>query len=121
MLAICYWPSSMYLHVICVVIIFLSFTFNLFLNLFVAGNMLHLIVEACIARNILDTSAYLWPGYVKGRTNQIPRGLSGQIHGWSSFVKGSSLTPPMVNVLVSTPASRYASNDKVAILHFFFN
>ncbi|KAI7755503.1 hypothetical protein M8C21_031677 [Ambrosia artemisiifolia] len=27
-----------------------------------AGNLRHLIVEACIARNLLDTSAYLWPG-----------------------------------------------------------
>lgn len=121
MLAFCYWLSSIYLHAICFVIIFLLLTFNLFLTLFVAGNLLHLIVEACIARNILDTSAYLWPGYVKGRTNQIPRVLSGQMHGWSSFVKGSSLTPPLVNALVSTPASRYASNDKVVVLHFFFN
>lgn len=78
-----------------------------------SGNLLHLIVEACIARNILDTSAYLWPGYVKGRTNQIPRGLSGQMPGWSSFAKGSSLTSPMVNALVSTPASSLAEIEKI--------
>ena len=73
--------------------------------------MRHLIVEACIARNILDTSAYLWPDYVKGRSNQIPRSASGQMPGWSSLMKGSPLTPPMVNALVSTPASRYADSS----------
>ncbi|WZY72864.1 hypothetical protein YC2023_005104 [Brassica napus] len=41
------------------------------------GNMRHLIIEACIARNILDTSAYSWPGYANGRINQIP-----QSHGF---------------------------------------
>lgn len=69
------------------------------------GNLRHLIIEACIARNILDTSAYLWPGYVKGRCNQVPRSISSQMPGWSSLMKGSPLTPPMVSSLVSTPAS----------------
>lgn len=69
------------------------------------GNLRHLIVEACIARNILDTSAYLWPGYVKGRCNQVPRSVSSQMPGWSSLMKGSPLTPQMVSSLVSTPAS----------------
>ena len=72
--------------------------------MFAAGNMRHLIVEACIARNLLDTSAYLWPGYVKGHSNQIPRNISGPIPGWSSLMKGSPLTPPMMHALVSTPA-----------------
>ncbi|KAF5930366.1 hypothetical protein HYC85_031239 [Camellia sinensis] len=78
-----------------------------------AGNMRHLIVEACIARNLLDTSAYLWPGYVKGRSNQIPRSVSGQMPGWSSLMKGSPLTPPLVNALVSTPASSLAEIEKI--------
>ncbi|XP_057483891.1 mediator of RNA polymerase II transcription subunit 33A-like [Actinidia eriantha] len=78
-----------------------------------SGNMRHLIVEACIARNILDTSAYLWPGYVKGRSNQIPRSTSGQMPGWSSLMKGSPLTPPMVNALVSIPASSLAEIEKI--------
>lgn len=26
-----------------------------------AGNIRHLIIEACIARNLMDTSSYLWP------------------------------------------------------------
>ncbi|KAG5016857.1 hypothetical protein JHK85_022993 [Glycine max] len=29
-----------------------------------SGNLRHLIVEACIAKKLLDTSAYLWPGYI---------------------------------------------------------
>ncbi|XAR61234.1 hypothetical protein NMG60_11034880 [Bertholletia excelsa] len=78
-----------------------------------SGNMRHLIVEACIARNLLDTSVYLWPGYVKGRTNQIPRSVSGQMLGWSSLMKGSPLTPHLVNVLVSTPASSLAEIEKI--------
>ncbi|KAL0388671.1 UNVERIFIED_CONTAM: Mediator of RNA polymerase II transcription subunitA [Sesamum radiatum] len=28
-----------------------------------SGNLYHLIVEACIARNLLDTSAYFWPAH----------------------------------------------------------
>ncbi|XP_059660526.1 mediator of RNA polymerase II transcription subunit 33B [Cornus florida] len=78
-----------------------------------SGNMRHLIVEACIARNLLDTSAYLWPGYVKGRSNQVPRNVSGQMPGWSALMKGSPLTPSMVNALVSTPASSLAEIEKI--------
>lgn len=69
--------------------------------------MRHLIVEACIARNLLDTSAYLWPGYVNGRISQIPATVSAQAPSWSSFMKGAPLTPVLINALVSTPASRY--------------
>lgn len=76
-----------------------------------AGNMRHLIVEACIARNLLDTSSYLWPGYVNAQTNQIPRNIPNQITGWSSLLKGSPLTPSLINTLVSIPASRYAAAD----------
>ena len=70
-----------------------------------SGNMRHLIVEVCIARNLLDTSAYLWLGYVNGRSNQQPRSVPSPMPGWSSLMKGSPQTPPMINVLVSTPAS----------------
>ncbi|TYK30073.1 mediator of RNA polymerase II transcription subunit 33A-like isoform X2 [Cucumis melo var. makuwa] len=72
-----------------------------------AGNMRHLIVEACISRNLLDTSAYFWPGYVNALSSQVPRSASNQVVGWSSFMKGSPLTPSMVNALVATPASRF--------------
>ena len=58
--------------------------------------MRQLIVEACIARNILDTSAYSWPGYANGRINQIPQSLSSEAPCWSSFVKGAQLNAAMV-------------------------
>jgi hypothetical protein len=71
-----------------------------------AGNLRHLIVEACIARNLLDTSAYFWPGYVNGCSNQIPSSISNHVDGWSSLMKGSQLTPGLVDVLAASPASR---------------
>ncbi|XP_059435722.1 mediator of RNA polymerase II transcription subunit 33B-like isoform X2 [Corylus avellana] len=79
-----------------------------------SGNMWHLIVEACIARNLLDTSAYLWPGYVNvARSNQVPRSVPGQALGWSSLMKGSPLTPSLINALVATPASSLAELEKI--------
>lgn len=76
-----------------------------------AGNLHHLIVEACIARNLLDTSAYFWPGYVTGRINQKPHGVNAQVPGWSTFMKGAPITPTMLNALVSEPASRYTHKN----------
>lgn len=73
-----------------------------------SGNMRHLIVEACIARNLLDTSAYFWPGYVNGRINQFPTRIPSQVPGWSSFMQGAPLRPVMINSMVASPASRYA-------------
>ncbi|KAF3436334.1 hypothetical protein FNV43_RR23426 [Rhamnella rubrinervis] len=78
-----------------------------------SGNMRHLIVEACIARNLLDTSAYFWPGYVSTCSNQVPRNVPSQLPGWSSLMKGSPLTPLMVNALVATPASSLAEIEKI--------
>ncbi|XP_047982654.1 mediator of RNA polymerase II transcription subunit 33A-like [Salvia hispanica] len=77
-----------------------------------SGSLYHLIVESCIARNLLDTSAYLWPGYVNGRINQLPRNVPTQV-GWSSFMKGAPLTPMMISALVSTPASSFAEIEKI--------
>ncbi|KAG2727387.1 hypothetical protein I3843_01G150500 [Carya illinoinensis] len=78
-----------------------------------SGNMRHLIVEACIARNLLDTSAYLWPGYANGCINQIPHNVPTQAPSWSSFMKGAPLTPVLINALVSTPASSLAELEKI--------
>lgn len=78
-----------------------------------SGNMRHLIVEACIARSLLDTSAYFWPGYVNGCINQIPHSMPAQVPGWSSFMKGVPLSPSMVNALVSSPASSLAELEKI--------
>ncbi|GMI66544.1 REDUCED EPIDERMAL FLUORESCENCE 4 [Hibiscus trionum] len=77
-----------------------------------SGNMRHLIVEACIARNLLDTSAYVWPGYVNARAN-IPRNVPVQVIGWSSLMKGSPLTPSLANALIATPASSLAEIEKI--------
>ncbi|KAJ6390290.1 hypothetical protein OIU77_024499 [Salix suchowensis] len=77
-----------------------------------SGNLRHLIVEACIARNMLDTSAYLWPGYVT-LANQVPRSVPSQTPGWSSLMNGSPLTLSMINILVSTPASSLSAIEKI--------
>ncbi|CAH9136659.1 unnamed protein product [Cuscuta epithymum] len=78
-----------------------------------SGSLYHLIVEACIARKLLDTSVYFWPGYVSGRINQLPHSLSTQVPGWSSFMKGSPLSPTMVTALASSPASSFAELEKI--------
>ncbi|XP_017418682.1 mediator of RNA polymerase II transcription subunit 33B [Vigna angularis] len=78
-----------------------------------SGNLRHLIVEACIARNLLDASAYLWPGYVSECSNQIPCSISNHVPGWSSLMEGSQLTPELVNVLVATPACSLAEIEKI--------
>ncbi|XP_031279902.1 mediator of RNA polymerase II transcription subunit 33B [Pistacia vera] len=78
-----------------------------------SGNMQHLIVESCIARNLLDTSAYLWSANVNGRSNQIPRNVATQTPGWSSLMKGSPLTPSLINALIATPASSLAEIERI--------
>ncbi|XP_072996875.1 mediator of RNA polymerase II transcription subunit 33A-like isoform X2 [Typha latifolia] len=78
-----------------------------------SGNMRHLIVEACISRNLLETSAYYWPGYISGRVNQAPHTIPGHLPGWSTFTKGASLTQSMVNAMVATPASSLAELEKI--------
>ncbi|KAL6619463.1 hypothetical protein ACP70R_034602 [Stipagrostis hirtigluma subsp. patula] len=67
------------------------------------GSMLHLIVEACIARNLIDTSAYFWPGYV------VPVEDSSPVHQcpWSALREGSSLMG-LKDALMFTPASSIA-------------
>ncbi|KAK8555592.1 hypothetical protein V6N13_046120 [Hibiscus sabdariffa] len=77
-----------------------------------SGNLRHLIVEACIARNLLDTSAYLWPGYVNARAN-IPHSVPSQVPGWSSLMKGCPLSPALINALIATPASSLPEIEKI--------
>ncbi|XP_022930272.1 mediator of RNA polymerase II transcription subunit 33A-like isoform X2 [Cucurbita moschata] len=78
-----------------------------------SGNMRHLIVEACIARNLLDTSAYFWQGYVNGCINQMPQSIPPQAPGWTAFMKGAPLNHIMINALTSTPASSLAELEKI--------
>ncbi|XP_020108026.1 mediator of RNA polymerase II transcription subunit 33A-like isoform X2 [Ananas comosus] len=76
------------------------------------GNMLHLIVEACIARNLLDTSAYFWPGYViSSITSKDP--MLTQDSPWSTFMQGAPLTVSLKNALMATPASSVAELEKL--------
>ncbi|KAL9303174.1 Mediator of RNA polymerase II transcription subunit 33B [Arabidopsis thaliana] len=90
---------------------FSLFTLKMFVVM--AGNMRHLIVEACISRNLLDTSAYLWPGFVIGGTNQVPQVIPSNISCWSLVMKGSPLTPSLTNSLITTPASSLAEIEKM--------
>ncbi|WVZ62432.1 LOW QUALITY PROTEIN: hypothetical protein U9M48_012186 [Paspalum notatum var. saurae] len=78
-----------------------------------SGNMRHLIVESCISRNLLDTSAYYWPGYISNHANSMSHTLPSQLAGWSSFMKGEPLTQLLVNRLISTPASSLAEVEKL--------
>lgn len=78
-----------------------------------SGNMRHLIVESCISRNLLDTSAYFWPGYINGHVNSMSHTLPSQLAGWSSFMNGAPLTQSLVNTLVSIPASSLAELEKL--------
>ncbi|KAJ1288615.1 hypothetical protein BS78_02G101500 [Paspalum vaginatum] len=78
-----------------------------------SGNMRHLIVESCISRKLLDTSAYYWPGYISNHANSMSHTLPSQLAGWSSFMKGDPLTQSLVNRLISTPASSLAEVEKL--------
>ncbi|KAJ7961023.1 Mediator of RNA polymerase II transcription subunit 33A-like [Quillaja saponaria] len=53
------------------------------------GNMWHLIVEACIARNLLDTSAYYWPGFVSKSVITLSDLSPVQKSPWSTFMEGT--------------------------------
>ncbi|CAA6654567.1 unnamed protein product [Spirodela intermedia] len=64
------------------------------------GNMIHLIVEACIARKLIDTSVYFWSGYVV-------------LSPWLKFMEGAQLTNSLTNALVVTPASTVTEVKKL--------
>ncbi|CAL9069941.1 unnamed protein product [Musa banksii] len=76
------------------------------------GNMLHLIVEACIARNLIDTSAYFWPGYV-GPSALSRDSTSVQDSPWSTFLEGAPLNGSLKNSLMVTPASSLVELEKM--------
>jgi hypothetical protein len=92
-----------------ILLVFYTFAYFIFYpcySFFSDGSMWHLIVESCISRNLLDTSAYFWPGYVKGNHSQISHTVPNQLPGWSTFMRGAPLNQSMVDVLASNPASR---------------
>lgn len=89
--------------------------------------MLHLIVEACIARNLIDTSAYFWPGYVVPSA-QLPK----EPHltrdtPWPAFMGGAPLTASLEKALTITAAPRYQKENRILflfrliLLYFCFN
>ncbi|XP_010044349.2 mediator of RNA polymerase II transcription subunit 33A isoform X2 [Eucalyptus grandis] len=77
------------------------------------GNMRHLIVEACIARRLVDTSAYFWPGYVLTSVLSIPDSSMKEMSPWSVFMEGGALTASLVSSLVATPATSLAETEKL--------
>lgn len=79
----------------------------------IGGNMRHLIVEACIARKLIDTSAYCWSDYVSDSVISLPDTSPVQKSPWSTFMEGTSLNGPLVNALITTPASSLAEIEKL--------
>ncbi|XP_058075235.1 mediator of RNA polymerase II transcription subunit 33A-like isoform X2 [Magnolia sinica] len=77
------------------------------------GNMRHLIVEACIARKLIDTSAYYWPGYVVPSATSLTDSSPVQKSPWSTFMEGAQLTDPLKNALIATPATSLAELQKL--------
>ncbi|OUZ99643.1 hypothetical protein BVC80_9061g76 [Macleaya cordata] len=78
------------------------------------GTMLHLIVEACIARKLIDTSAYFWPGYVSAPPiTSLSDSSLGQGSPWSTFMEGAQLVGPLKNALIATPASSLVEIEKL--------
>ncbi|XP_077214711.1 mediator of RNA polymerase II transcription subunit 33A-like isoform X2 [Tasmannia lanceolata] len=77
------------------------------------GSMQHLIVEACIARKLIDTSVYFWPGYVTASPTSPADSLP--VHGspWSTFMDGAPLTGPLKNALIATPVSSLGELEKL--------
>lgn len=76
------------------------------------GNMRHLIVEACIARKLIDTTAYFWPSYVSSSTVSLSD-TSPFESPWSTFMEGAPLTGSLVDMLFSTPASSLAEIERL--------
>ncbi|CAJ1813668.1 unnamed protein product [Sphenostylis stenocarpa] len=77
------------------------------------GNLRHLIVEACIARNLMDTSAYFWPGYVSTSVLSLSDSSSLEKSPWSTFMEGAPLNSTLINSLTMTPASSLAEIEKL--------
>uniref|UniRef100_A0A1D1Y8M9 GMP synthase [glutamine-hydrolyzing] n=2 Tax=Anthurium amnicola TaxID=1678845 RepID=A0A1D1Y8M9_9ARAE len=77
------------------------------------GTMLHLIVEACIARKLIDTSAYFWPGYVV-TSSTLPMNPSlTESSPWLTFMEGAQLTKGLTSALMVTPASSVTEVEKL--------
>ncbi|XP_031387475.1 mediator of RNA polymerase II transcription subunit 33A-like isoform X2 [Punica granatum] len=78
------------------------------------GNMRHLIVEACIARNLIDASAYFWPDYVSASVISLSDATPKEMSPWSVFMEGAPLTESLISSLIATPATSLAEIKKVS-------
>ncbi|KAL2484966.1 Mediator of RNA polymerase II transcription subunit 33A [Abeliophyllum distichum] len=76
------------------------------------GDLRHLIVEACIARNLIDTSVYFWPGYVPASVS-VSHSSPCERSPWSAFMDGAPLTDNLVTTLITSPASSLAEIEKL--------
>lgn len=70
------------------------------------GNLRHLIIEACIARKLIDTSVYYWPGYVSASVISFIDLPPPQKSPWVIFMEGTPFSNSLVNFLLATPALR---------------
>ncbi|KAK7340098.1 hypothetical protein VNO77_20792 [Canavalia gladiata] len=77
------------------------------------GNLRHLIVEACIARNLMDTSVYFWPDYVSISVMSLSDSSSLEKSPWLTFMEGTPLNNSLINSLTVTPASSLAEIEKL--------
>uniref|UniRef100_A0A2P2K0V4 Mediator of RNA polymerase II transcription subunit 33A n=1 Tax=Rhizophora mucronata TaxID=61149 RepID=A0A2P2K0V4_RHIMU len=77
------------------------------------GNMRHLIVEACISRNLIDTSAYFWPGYVSASVISKLDLAPVKKSPWLTFKEGAPLNNSLVNLLLTTPAPSLVEIEKL--------
>ncbi|KAJ1690345.1 hypothetical protein LUZ63_014500 [Rhynchospora breviuscula] len=80
------------------------------------GNMLHLIVEASIARNLIDTSAYFWPGYVVPSAQLPNEPHLARDSPWTAFMGGAPLTASLEKALTTTPAPSVAELEKLYLI-----
>lgn len=77
------------------------------------GNLRHLIIEACIARKLIDTSVYYWPGYVSASVISFIDLPPPQKSPWVIFMEGTPFSNSLVNFLLATPAPSLAEIEKL--------
>ncbi|XP_050912341.1 mediator of RNA polymerase II transcription subunit 33A isoform X2 [Lathyrus oleraceus] len=77
------------------------------------GNLRHLIVEACIARNLMDTSVYFWPGFVSTSVMSLSDSSPLEKSPWLTFMEGTPLSNSLINALTVTPASSLEEIEKL--------
>ncbi|KAJ6708503.1 hypothetical protein OIU85_028739 [Salix viminalis] len=77
------------------------------------GNLRHLIIEACIARKLIDTSVYYWPGYVSASVISFIDLPPVQKSPWVVFMEGTPFSNSLVNLLLATPSPSLAEIEKL--------